>query len=130
MHSLLSFTLLASALIPEASTHGTVELNLKRSEPVKRNLFRRQDESSGQLPEQSLANNEFHLQYFIEVTIGTPAQTFPLHIDTGSSDVWVVEKGASVLPSQGDIPGTPGGQCNSALYRTIRPWTYANLMSS
>ena len=36
-----------------------------------------------------LTGDYYHVQYFINVTIGTPAQPFSLQLDTGSSDTWV-----------------------------------------
>jgi hypothetical protein len=37
--------------------------------------------------------------YFAKVQIGTPAQTVTLHVDTGSSDLWVLWKGSDLCNS-------------------------------
>jgi hypothetical protein len=37
----------------------------------------------------TLTNGRSELSYFSNVEIGTPAQTFNVIIDTGSSDLWV-----------------------------------------
>jgi hypothetical protein len=40
--------------------------------------------------------------YFMNVTIGTPAQDLRLHIDTGSSDLWVNVASSSLCEERGD----------------------------
>ncbi|KAK5118615.1 hypothetical protein LTR85_008080 [Meristemomyces frigidus] len=48
-----------------------------------------------------LANEE--TLYFMNVTIGTPAQDLRLHIDTGSSDLWVNVADSTECEAQGDL---------------------------
>lgn len=52
------------------------------SNPIQRDRLRRRGSVAADL------DNEETL-YFINVTLGTPAQSLRLHIDTGSSDLWV-----------------------------------------
>lgn len=54
----------------------------------------------------SLANEE--TLYFMNCTIGTPAQDFRLHIDTGSSDLWVNVPNSQLCSGQGDPCGASG----------------------
>jgi hypothetical protein len=46
--------------------------------------------------------------YFANASVGTPAQNFRLHIDTGSSDLWVNSKNANVCTQGGNQCGESG----------------------
>lgn len=50
--------------------------------------------------------------YFINVTLGTPAQSLRLHLDTGSSDLWV-NTGSSPLCKQSSSPCSFAGTYNA-----------------
>ncbi|KAK4550505.1 hypothetical protein LTR36_000084 [Oleoguttula mirabilis] len=54
----------------------------------------------------SLANEE--TLYFMNVTIGTPAQDLRLHIDTGSSDLWVNVANSTECDATGDLCSASG----------------------
>jgi len=70
----------------------------------------------------SLANEE--TLYFMNATMGTPAQDLRLHIDTGSSDLWVNVASSTLCKSQG------GDYCEaSGTYAPNKSTTYQYLNS-
>jgi hypothetical protein len=61
---------------------------------------------------ESLLNNQ--TLYMATVSVGTPAQTLAIDIDTGSSDVYVLDKSADQCISasvQANYGGCFGGTC-------------------
>jgi hypothetical protein len=46
--------------------------------------------------------------YFANATLGTPEQTFRLHIDTGSSDLWVNAASSNLCSERGNQCGSSG----------------------
>lgn len=73
--------------------------------PHKRDQLRRRGTVTANL------DNEETL-YFINATLGTPAQSLRLHLDTGSSDLWV-NTNSSVLCSQASKPCSFAGTYNA-----------------
>jgi hypothetical protein len=112
MKSLISIVLLSIPLLAHADTSGTLHIDIA----PRRNLYKRQ-ETVTNLPEAQLPNNEFFLGYYANFTVGTPPQSVVLHVDTGSSDVWVLAAGAKLTPAITDFPGTPGGSCKLLYFR-------------
>ncbi|XXH05112.1 hypothetical protein Hte_011536 [Hypoxylon texense] len=87
------------------------------SNPVRRDRIRRRDTSRANL------DNEETL-YFVNATLGTPAQSVRLHLDTGSSDLWV-NTGASTLCSQRGRPCSFAGTYtanSSSTYEYVGSW--------
>jgi len=93
-----SFT--ALALVASVATAGAINLAKREDGPqrvVRHDIERRTVENPVQRDrlrrratktvQESLDNEE--TLYFANVTMGTPAQTLKLHLDTGSSDLWV-----------------------------------------
>ncbi|KAK3692063.1 aspartic peptidase domain-containing protein [Podospora appendiculata] len=62
--------------------------------------------------------------YFINATIGTPARSVRLHIDTGSSDLWVNTPGSQLCLEQSDpckFAGTYSAN-SSSTYEYVGSW--------
>ncbi|OTA98934.1 hypothetical protein M426DRAFT_68797 [Hypoxylon sp. CI-4A] len=109
--------------IPSSSTASqpkVVSLATKRntiSNPVKRDRLRRRDTIKAGL------DNEETL-YFVNGTLGTPAQSLRLHLDTGSSDLWV-NTDSSTLCSQSSNPCSYAGTYDansSSTYEFVGSW--------
>lgn len=105
-----------SALLLAATIVGTDALNLvKRTDrapkvvahdierrrvgnPLRRDQNRRLRARAGTITA-SLENEE--TLYFANVSVGTPAQSLRLHLDTGSSDLWVNVPNSTICDSRG-----------------------------
>lgn len=93
-------------------THAIVQLDLvaKRGLITRAGSLIRRD--NGDAPDGStISQDTAYSRYFVNVTIGEPGQTFTLHMDTGSSDVWVNAKGANITLPPSDPQGPAGGTC-------------------
>lgn len=107
-----------AVLLAAQMLHGAAALTLAKREnpkvlvaniqrrhlknPAAHDLLRRQDKTV----QQSLDNLE--TLYFMNASLGTPPQKFRLHIDTGSSDLWVNAENASLCTSQNNICDVSG----------------------
>ena len=90
---LAALAALAGLAVAPAAEAGTVSMGLRRQALGKPPLVRRATWT------QNLANNATGGGYFAEVKIGTPGQTFHLHLDTGSSDTWVLDVASDLCNS-------------------------------
>ena len=105
----LTVTALAAGLLASGSaalnlierdTPNVVGLDIARRhirDPMKRDALRRRQ---SQTVSETLDN--YGTLYFANVSIGTPAQNFALHIDTGSSDLWVNVPNSEICTERGD----------------------------
>ncbi|KAK0557926.1 hypothetical protein OC846_000221 [Tilletia horrida] len=59
--------------------------------------------------------------YFAQVNIGTPAQTFDITLDTGSSDFWVVDSECTSSACAGALSFNEGA--SNTLIRSNAPWS-------
>ncbi|KAI1417640.1 acid protease [Hypoxylon sp. FL1857] len=87
------------------------------SNPIKRDRLRRRDTVRAEL------DNEETL-YFVNGTLGTPAQPVRMHLDTGSSDLWVNTPSSS-LCSQASRPCSFAGTYDansSSTYNYVGSW--------
>ncbi|KAI1369066.1 aspartic-type endopeptidase [Xylaria arbuscula] len=88
------------------------------SNPLQRDRLRRRANSV----EASLDNEE--TLYFINATIGTPAQSVRLHIDTGSSDLWLNTPDSTLCSDRSnpcDFAGTYVAN-DSSTYEYVGDW--------
>ncbi|KAF4441254.1 hypothetical protein F53441_12103 [Fusarium austroafricanum] len=71
----------------------------------------------------SLINSIQQSLYFLNVSLGTPPQNFRLHLDTGSSDLWVNAQGSKLCSTHANICAESG------LYSPNKSSTYDYLNS-
>lgn len=99
-------TPLASALTlssPPGPKPRTISLPIERihiPDVAARERRRRQKRQGNGIVEQELDNDTF--LYYANLTLGTPQQQLRLHIDTGSSDLWVNTAASSFCSSRAD----------------------------
>jgi hypothetical protein len=109
-------TSLLSALV--APTLAVVTFSITRRQDfhpdivAARNLFSRATINEALLNNQTL--------YQAEVTIGTPGQKFSLDIDTGSSDVYIIDKAADQCTSA-SVQASAGGGCFGGTCKLLAP---------
>ncbi|KAI0118828.1 aspartic-type endopeptidase [Nemania sp. FL0031] len=88
------------------------------SNPVQRDRLRRRASTV----EASLDNEE--TLYFVNATIGTPAQSLRLHLDTGSSDLWVNTPSSALCTQTGEPCAFAGSYTanDSSTYEYVGSW--------
>jgi len=82
------------ALLAAASARRVVPVTIRR-QPAPEGLPVRRRTQRASFHE-DLANNMTVGAYFAEVEVGTPGQKMTLHIDTGSTDVWLLSQSADL----------------------------------
>ena len=112
-----TFTLAASVLSANAielrqpkagETPRVVQHEIRRrhvENPIQHDQNRLRKRQSGTV-ESKLKNEE--TLYFMDISIGTPPQALRMHIDTGSSDLWVNVADSRLCTSRGDPCGASG----------------------
>jgi hypothetical protein len=81
--------------------HHDIQRRDDIADPIQRDRNRlRKRQSSDKSVRVELDNEE--TLYFMNVTLGTPTQDLQLHIDTGSSDLWVNVADSSLCQEKGD----------------------------
>ncbi|KAI1176283.1 aspartic-type endopeptidase [Nemania sp. FL0916] len=88
------------------------------TDPVARDQLRRRAKSVAA----GLTNEE--TLYFVNATIGTPAQPLQLHLDTGSSDLWVNTPSSAFCSQRGDQCSFAGVYTanDSSTYEYVGDW--------
>jgi len=98
------------SLLSLTSASGTLQLGITAKREVDPSpQLRRRAGTSGTVTA-SLSENPQFVQYYADVTMGTPPQSVKLIVDTGSSDVWAVSSTAALCKAAG---GCPDGTCKS-----------------
>ncbi|TAQ88566.1 hypothetical protein B7494_g3109 [Chlorociboria aeruginascens] len=109
MRSLLPPSILAIATFSSCSL-AAVSFPVFKN-PAHSGISRRHLSSRSSITE-SLANNLTGGSYNAAVTVGTPAQSLILAIDTGSSDVWMLANTADLCTSP-ELENQDGGGCTT-----------------
>ncbi|KAI0969254.1 aspartic-type endopeptidase [Xylaria arbuscula] len=101
--------------------HKVVSLSTQRK-PVSNPLHRDRLRRRGSSVEAALDNEE--TLYFVNATIGTPAQSLRLHLDTGSSDLWVNTPTSSLCGERGEPCDFAGSYVanDSSTYEYVGSW--------
>ncbi|EXJ83874.1 hypothetical protein A1O1_07502 [Capronia coronata CBS 617.96] len=103
-------------LAPRSETPRVLSLPIERRAPkdILAHDRARLSKRAGTV-EQTLDNQES--LYFANISLGTPEQAIRLHIDTGSSDLWVNTANSSLCTSRGD-------PCDGGTYDPTSSSTY------
>lgn len=100
---------LAVLLLPVTTAlaqDGVLKLPMKRSGGIADTLARRSEDNTVDVH----ISNQL-VSYMVDISVGTPAQTLTVILDTGSSDLWF--PAATVCPIQ---PICPYGSCMSFFF--------------
>jgi hypothetical protein len=92
--SILAFCLFAHQSVAEPGVVGLSFEKRLNPEPAAAAASRRLRKRSGTV-QSTILNADGALLYLVNTTVGTPAQSVALQLDTGSSDIWVCHADAS-----------------------------------
>lgn len=67
-----------------------------------------------------LLNGNAGLQYWVNITVGTPPQSLSVQLDTGSSDLWIPSSHADICAVSGGVAGCPNGAFTPSKSSTFR----------
>lgn len=84
----LPLGLLLLAALTEVGARRVVPIKIQKEQPNGGLLLHRRQTRTPF--DEDLTNNLTSGAYFAQVEVGTPGQTLSLHVDTGSTDVWVL----------------------------------------
>jgi len=90
--------LTGASIFSLASAAGTIQFGITGKREAKPEALRKRASGIVAAP---LSENQYFVQYYANVTIGTPPQPLQLMVDTGSSDIWAVSSTAPICQSQG-----------------------------
>lgn len=109
--------LAAISLLSLTSASGTLQLDIRGKRGISQSqALRRRAMTSGTVTAPLTENPRF-IQYYANVTIGTPSQSLQLVVDTGSSDIWAISSSASSCQQD----GCPHGSCKSTTLNVQTP---------
>jgi hypothetical protein len=60
------------------------------------------------------------LQYWVNITVGTPPQALSVQLDTGSSDLWIPSAAAPICAVNNGVAGCPNGAFNPSQSSTYK----------
>lgn len=125
MARLTSFILASSSLVSLSTAAGTIQWNIARDNAVAAAQLKSRSlvlSKRADTVQATLGNAVQAGLYYANITVGTPAQTLQVQIDTGSSDVWVPSSTAElcVAGATRTSDGCTGGSCKSFLQDSAR----------
>lgn len=115
--SLALLALLASAHSADSDLRKPLRLDFS-----KRSIRSEAKSLSARSLDLPLLNGGSDLEYWVNITVGTPPQSLAVQLDTGSSDLWIPSTAAPVCAVQDGVPGCPNGAftpSKSSTYKLI-----------
>ena len=91
-------------ILAAANAHEPLRLDF-----TKRSIRSEAKQLSSRSLDVPLLNGQGGLEYWVNITVGTPPQSLSVQLDTGSSDLWIPSTAASICAVQDGVPGCPNG---------------------